>query len=302
MNTQNKKIQLLASTGLLGTAVIWGFAFVIVKNSLNLIPTAYMLAFRFTIGAAALAAVFAGRLRKLNKKIWRDGFVLGGLLFISYLLQTEACKYTTAGKNAFLTTVYVVLIPFLNWAINKKKPDIFCVVAAFTAIAGIGLLSLQGDLSVNIGDIMTLFCGLGFAVHMIYIDRFTDRDDPILLSVVQLIFVALFSWLAAPVMNGGFPKEAFSAEIIQGMLYLGLLSSAAGFLLQIVGQKYISPSTTSLILSTEAVFGAFFSVLLLNEIFTLKMAAGCVFILAAIVLAETKLEFLPWFKKEQIDV
>ena len=121
METKEKQIHFWSVIGLLGTAVIWGFAFVVVKNSLDLIPPTYMLAFRFTIAAVVLAAVFCRRLKKLDKIIWQEGAVLGMFLFLSYLVQTIGCQYTTAGKNAFLTAVYVVFVPFLYWIFSKKK-------------------------------------------------------------------------------------------------------------------------------------------------------------------------------------
>lgn len=301
MSTTDKKMRILASIGLLGTAVIWGFGFVVVKNSLDLIPATYILAFRFTIAAVVLAAIFHKKRKKINKKILAEGAFLGLLLFLSYLLQTIGCNYTTAGKNAFLTTIYVVIVPFLHWIVNHKKPDIYCTAAAFVAIVGIGLLSLQGDLSMNIGDGLTLVCGLGYAFHMIYIDRYTKDSDPIVLTVLQLAFAAAFSWIAAPIESGGFPQGAFQKEIIIGMLYLGLLSTMVAFLLQNVCQKYTSPNTTSLMLSMESVFGVLFSVIFLGEMLTPKMYAGCVLLFLAVLLAETKFQFLPFMntKKEQ---
>lgn len=293
MNTREKQIHFWSGIGLLGTAVIWGFAFVVVKNSLDLIPPVYMMAFRFTIAAVMLAAIFCRRLGRMTKRIWQEGAVLGLLLFVSYLAQTIGCQYTTAGKNAFLTAVYVVLVPFLHWWLNKKKPDACCVTAAFLAIAGIGLLSLRGDMTMNIGDILTLICGFGFALHMIYIDRYTQQHDPVLLTILQLGFSAVYSWVLAPVLEGGFPKEAFNPDIVTGMLYLGIFSTMIGFLLQNVCQKYTTPNTASLLLSMESVFGVLFSVLLLQERFTGKMLAGCALIFLAIVMAETKFHFLP---------
>lgn len=300
MNTFQKKTNILASAGLLGTAVIWGFAFVVVKNSLDAVSPIYMLAFRFTIAAIILAVIFANRLKNLNKTLIIEGMVLGFFLFASYLVQTIGCKYTTAGKNAFLTTVYVVLVPFLHWAINKKKPNGYCIAAAFLAITGIGFLSLQGDLSINIGDALTLACGLGFAFHMIFIDRFTQQHDAVLLAVLQLFFAAVFSWVAALFGGGGFPQAAFTSSVVISMLYLGVFSSALGFLFQTVGQKYTSPSTTSLLLSLEAVFGVVFSIIFLEERLTGRMIAGCTFIFTAIIIAETQLDFLPVKKKEQV--
>jgi len=300
MNTFQKKTNILASAGLLATAVIWGFAFVVVKNSLDAVSPIYMLAFRFTIAVMVLAVIFANRLKNLNKTLIIEGMVLGFLLFASYLVQTIGCKYTTAGKNAFLTTVYVVLVPFLHWAINKKKPNGYCITAAFMAITGIGFLSLQGDLSINIGDALTLICGLGFAFHMLYIDRFTKQHDPVLLAVLQLFFAAIFSWVAALFGGGGFPQGAFTSPVVISMLYLGVFSSALGFLFQTVGQKYTSPSTTSLLLSLEAVFGVVFSIIFLDERLTGRMIAGCTLIFMAIIIAETQLDFLPVKKKEQV--
>ncbi|WP_343210292.1 DMT family transporter [Anaerolentibacter hominis] len=284
-----KKISLLASAGLLLTSIIWGFAFVIVKNSLDLIPPIYMLAFRFTIGALGLVLIFHRKLKAINIPLLRSGAILGFFLFISYAVQTIGCKYTTAGKNAFITTIYVVLVPFLHWFINRKKPDLFCLLAAASSFAGIALLSLDGSGGgINIGDILTLLCGVGYAIHFVFLDRYAKLQDPVCLTLLQIAFAAIFSWICAPIMDGGFPANAFQPGIIAGMLYLGLMSTMTAFLLQTVCQKYTSATTASLILSTECVFGVFFSILLLGEHMSGRMAAGCVLILLAIVITETK--------------
>ena len=167
------------------------------------------------------------------------------------------------------------------------------MAAALLAIVGIGLLSLQGDLTMNIGDVLTLICGLGFALHMIYIDRYTKRHDPVLLTILQLGFAAVYSWIMAPVTDGGFPVEALNQDIMIGMLYLGIFSTMIAFLLQNVCQKYTTPNTTSLLLSMESVFGVLFSVLLLHERLTGRMITGCILIFIAIILSETRFEFLP---------
>lgn len=286
------KIRFLAGAGMLLTAAIWGIAFVVVKNSLDTVPPTYMLAFRFTIAAVLLAAICLKKLRGLKAPTVRAGAVLGFWLFFSYLVQTIGCQYTTAGKNAFLTSAYVVIVPFLYWLLARKRPDAFCITAAFLAIAGIGLLSLQGDMSVNRGDVLTLVCAVGFALHMIYIDRYTEHDDPVVLTVLQLAFAALFSCLLSPILDGGFPAGVFRPAVIGSMFYLGIFSTMIGFLLQNVCQKYTSPATASLLLSTESVFGVLFSVLLLGEQMTPRMLAGCGLLFSAVLLSETKLSFL----------
>lgn len=289
---KTSRIQLLASLGLLFTAFIWGFAFVIVKNSLDLIPPIYMLAFRFTIASAALALVLGAKLRRITKAEIKSGAVLGLFLFLAYAFQTVGCQYTTAGKNAFLTTIYVIIVPFLHWIINHKRPDLYAIIGAVTAMIGIGLLSLQGEGGIQFGDLLTLICGFGFAIHLVYIDKYTEKQDPVLLTLLQLAFTALLSWIMAPIFDGSFPAEALQMSTVTGMLYLGLFSTLLGFLLQNVGQKYTAPSTASLLLSFEAVFGVLFSVLLLHEHLTLRMAAGCTLMFTAVLLVETHFSFL----------
>ena len=287
-----KKTVLLADLGLVVTTLIWGFSFVIVKDSVDRIPPVYLLAFRFTLAFAGLALVFAGKISKIRKGDLLCGAMLGFWLFVSYFFQTVGIQYTTAGKNAFLTTIYVVIVPFLHWAINEKKPDRYCAAAAVLAILGIGLLSLRGDLSMNIGDVLTILCGFGFAFHMIYIDKYTETHDPVILTMLQIGMAALLSWITAPVFNGAFPKAALSGDIVTGILYLGLGSTMLAFLLQNVCQKYTSPTSASLFLSLESVFGVLFSMIFLHEYLTGRMVLGCALIFAAIITAETKFSFL----------
>lgn len=296
----NKTISALSCIGLVLTTVIWGFAFVVVKNSLDYIPPIYMLAFRFSIAAIALGLIFLPKLQLLNKTSLIQGIVLGFFLFAAYAVQTIGCKYTTAGKNAFLTTTYVIMIPFLGWIFTKKKPTVISVVSAVIALVGIGLLSLQDDLSINIGDILTIICGLFYAIHIIFISIYNVKTDAVLLTVLQLFFAAVFSWILAPLMDGGFPLEGLKMKgVVTSMLYLGLLSTMVAFLLQNVCQKYVKPATASLLLSFEAVFGALFSCIILHEVLSIRMFIGCFMILFAVILSETKFVFITdLFKKK----
>jgi drug/metabolite transporter (DMT)-like permease len=273
--------------GLIFVTIIWGFAFVVVKNSLDYVPPLYMMAFRFTIASVVLALLFLPKFKLLDKSTFFHGMILGIFLFAAYAFQTVGLQFTTAGKNAFLTTTYVMMVPFLNWFFHKSKPSWNCVLAAIIALAGIGLLSLQGDFSMNRGDVLTIICGFFFAVHIIFISRYTQTQDPVLLTILQLAFSALFSWIFAPFTDGSFPlQETLRADVIVSMLYLGLFSTLLCFLLQNVCQKYLRASTTSLLLSFESVFGVIFSIIFLKEILTAKMIVGCVLIFFALVLSE----------------
>ncbi|HZJ77532.1 MAG TPA: DMT family transporter [Clostridia bacterium] len=281
-----------AGFGLLLTAMIWGFAFVVVKNSLNTMPPIYMLAIRFSIAVLGLCLVFHKKLKQINLELIKMGAIPGAILFLGFMTQTIGCQYTTAGKNAFLTAVYVVMVPFFNFMINRQKPDKFSVAAGFVAIVGIGLISLNGNLSINVGDVLTLICGVFFAIHIVFIERYITDNDPIVLVIIQMATAGLLSWLTAPVFEGSFPVEVFDLKMVASMLYLSIFSTMVAYLLQTIGQKYTPAPITALLLSMEAVFGVVFSAIFLKEIITIKMFFGCAILLFAIVMAETKFDFI----------
>ncbi|MDF2888157.1 MAG: protein of unknown function transrane [Lacrimispora sp.] len=289
MNKENEKgIKTLSVMGLIFTTIIWGSAFVVMKNSVDVISPTYLLALRFTIAFAALAMVFWKRLKRVGKTDIICGLVLGFFLFISYFFQTYGLKYTTASKNAFITTLYVILVPFLHWFFNRKKPSKNNVGAAAIAVIGLGFVSLEGDLRVNIGDFMTLICGVFFAFHIVFVDRYTENHDPIILTVMQMAVAAGLSWVVAPVLEGGLDLSVIDHSMAVSLLYLGIFSTMICFLLQNMGQKHLSPNTSSIILSFESVFGLLFSVFLLGEPVTLKLLTGCALLFLSVILSEYK--------------
>lgn len=289
MNKQDGKgIKALSALGLIITTIIWGSGFVVMKNSVEVVTPAYLLALRFTIASVALVAVFWKRVKKISKSDVMCGGLLGVFLFVSYFFQTYGLKYTTASKNAFITTLYVILVPFLHWFYNRKKPSRNNVAAAGIAVLGLALLSLEGDFSVNIGDLMTLVCGFFFAFHIVFIDRYTEDHDPIILTVIQMVMAAILSWAIAPLLEGSLDITVINTSMMTGLLYLGIFCTMFCFLLQNVGQKHLTPNTSSIILSFEAVFGLLFSVLFLGEQLTIKLAAGCVLMFASVLLSEYK--------------
>lgn len=283
----DRTVKFMASMGLIVVTLVWGSAFVVMKNSMDAITPTYLLAYRFTIASAGLVIIFWRRVRAMTRLDISCGALLGFFLFISYFFQTYGLKYTTASKNAFITTLYVIIVPFLHWFFNKVKPTANNIAAALIAVAGLALLSLKGDLSVNTGDFLTFLCGFFFALHMVFVDRYTLCFDPIKLTVVQMIFCSVFSWLVAALFEGPCDLGVFGAPgILTSVLYLGIISSMLCFLLQMIGQKYLSPGTTSILLSFESVFGLVFSVIFLKETVTLRMLAGCALMFTAAILAE----------------
>lgn len=288
MNNQTKHKG--AKLALFGASLIWGGSFLIVKTSMDVIQPHYLLAIRFTIGCIMLSIIFHKRLSKLNKDyLWKGGMI-GTLLFVAYSLQTIGITDTTPGKNAFLTAIYCVIVPFLFWIVDKKKPDIYNISAALITIIGIGLVSLNGNFSIRMGDSLTLASGVFFAAHMVAVAKFSKGKDPILLTVLQFGYSAVYAWIAALLFEDR--PAIWNTEIIMGLLYLSIFATAFALLLQNIGQKYTNPAPASIILSLESVFGVIFSVVFYHEQVTFRMLIGFLMIFLSIIISETKLSFI----------
>ena len=280
-------MRLLASVSLLTVTIIWGSAFVVMKNSIDVISPSYLLAYRFTVAALGMTVLFWKQIKTMRMQEFGRGLLVGALLFVSYYFQTYGLKYTTASKNAFITTLYVILVPFLQWLFNRIRPAGHNLAAAVIAVIGLALLSLKGDLTINFGDFLTLICGVCFAVHIIFLEKYTENTSPVKLTVMQMGTAAALSWITALATEGSCHLSVFTQPGVPGaVLYLGLASSMLCFLLQTVGQKYLDAATASILLSFESVFGLVFSVLFLKEPVTRKMLAGCALMFFAAILAE----------------
>ena len=281
-----KSKSIFSYIGLFAVAMIWGLAFTAVKASLDYVPPIYLIALRFTIAAVGMIIIFWPKLKGLNKSNIKHGIILGIILFLSYLVQTIGCKYTTAGKNAFLTALYIIVVPFVHYIISRKRPGIKVFIAAVIALTGVGLISLQGDLSINMGDVLSILCGILFGIQIAYLDDCVETDDPVILTMFEMAVSGILGWCVAPFAEGAFPVEAVRTDVVLSVLYLGLMSSLLANLLQAVFQKYTKPENAALIMSTESLFGALGSFLILGELMSTKTIIGCVLMMAAIVISQ----------------
>ena len=127
------------------------------------------------------------------------------MLYTAYAIQTYGLALTTPSKNAFLTAVYCVLVPFLYWAFARVRPDRYNVLAALLCVTGVGLVSLTGDLTVNPGDGLTLLCAIFYAMHIVSVAKVSPGKDIYLLTVFQFAFAGLFAWIGGGP-DGGFPR------------------------------------------------------------------------------------------------
>lgn len=282
----------LAKPMLFSAALIWGTSFFIMKNALDAVPVFFLLALRFTSAAVMLSLVFWKQWRDFAPDyLWR-GAVIGGLLFLAYVCQTFGLAGTTPSKNAFLTSIYCVIVPFLYWAVAKQRPDRYNIVSALLCVTGVGLVSLNGELSVAMGDALTLLCAPFFAAHIVAVAKFSQSKDVCLLTILQFAFSGFYAWIF------GFLTETFPCRTLADpavflpMIYLCVMVTTVAMLFQNMGQFWSDPASASVILSLESVFGVLFSVIFYGDKVTVPMAAGFVLIFIAVICSETKFSFL----------
>ena len=275
---------------LLTAALIWGSSFIVMKDALSNIPPFQLLAIRFTLAGIFLAVLFRRRLMQSARSILFRGAVCGVLLLGGYATQTFGLQTVSPGTNAFLTSVYCVMVPFMAWAFTRKRPTLCNWGAAVMCIAGIGLISLSGDLTIGPGEWLTLLSGLFYALHIMALNRYGTKDDPIALTIVQFGFSAVMAWGCTSLFEGGalFPAPAIWPQL----LYLTIFATAVTLVCQSIGQSLTPASQSAILLSLESVFGALFSVLLGYETLTLPILCGFTLVFVSVIVSETQLSFL----------
>lgn len=268
MEKSERKHDLIGKLLIFSATLVWGSSFVILKDTLSELGnghfTFFVLSLRFVIASVIFAVFCVKRFSKFNKRVLLDGMALGGILFLAYAFQTVALNYTTPSKNAFLTEVYCVLVPFLSWFLFKKKPSAKNFVAAFVCLAGVVIIAFFGKTekasNEALGDGLTIFCGLFYALQMIFISFFNERDDSMLLLFVEISTVAILCLATSAIWE--FPQHAeelvMSGEAIWKIVYLGVLATGYAQFAQTYGQKFTSATTTSIIMCFEGVFGVMF--------------------------------------------
>ena len=284
----NKRLK--GSLTLFGAVIIWGSAFIAQSMGMVLIgPFTFQaircgLAVLFLIPVSFLFDRKPGALKRwLDPRLWRSGLICGLALFAAASLQQVGLVYTDAGKAGFLTAMYIVLVPILGLFLGQK-PGKSAWFSVGLAVVGLYLLSCMGVSQINIGDILLAGCALAYAVQITCIDRLAGDLDGVRLNCVQALVVTV---LSIPFMV--FTETVDIGNILACSLplaYAGILSMGVAYSLQIVGQKYLEPTTASLIMRLESVIAALCGWLILKETMTPWELLGCGLVFAAVIISQ----------------
>ena len=292
--------QITATILLVLAALIWGTAFVAQSTGMEFIGPLTFTNIRFLIGAI-LVAPLAYRERSLffnvedlkKNRLYIIIFLTGCSLLMGSYLQQYALLYTKIGNAAFLTILYVPFVPIISRIFLRKKIHWSIWFAVSICLTGSYYLTVENNFEAQFADILVVICAVFFAIHCILIDEFFEIvDAPFTLAATQfficfLISLPLIFIFENPTLSGIY-KELFE------VLYVGVMSTGIAYTLQIVGQRYVKPSTAAITFSLEGVFGALSAWIILSQFLTLTQIFGCFLIIVGVLTAQ----LIPIINKE----
>lgn len=272
------------------TALIWGSAFTAQRVAGQQGVVYLFNGMRFLLGALVLLPVAARANRSkrillgISRAQWLWMGVAGLVLFVGATLQQIGLQYTTAGNASFLTSLYVVFVPFVLFIGWGERPRWQALAAVGLAGGGAYLLSAGGRLEVQRGDALELLGAVFWALHVVILGKFASRYDAVIFSIGHFLVSAALNLVAGPLLE----QSAVSAPwaLTGAILYTGIFSVGMGYTLQVWAQRHTPPTDAALILSLEAVFGALFGFLLLGERLTLTQTLGCLLVFAGVLLTQ----------------
>lgn len=289
------KKQVISAAELLLTAFIWGVAFVAQSVGMDYIGPFTFNCARSLIGGLVLIPLILFMKKKdktkrteKEKKTYHKNTVIGGVccgifLCAASCFQQYGIMYTTVGKAGFITALYIIIVPILGIFMGKKAAPIVWG-SSVLAIVGFYLLSISGQVSINIGDILLLICAVLFSFHILVIDYFSPKGEGVTISCIQFFTSGIICAILMFLFEN--PQISNILAAYMPILYAGVMSCGVAYTLQIIGQKNMDPAIASLILSLESVFSALAGWIILGEKLSAKELTGCSLVFAAVLLAQ----------------
>jgi|BioPla2DNA2_1021312.scaffolds.fasta_scaffold22956_4 drug/metabolite transporter (DMT)-like permease len=295
----NKELTpLKADLMLLLVAFLWGSSYVVTKGSIDLVEPLQVIFFRFSI-AALLSLIFFGKdIKSTSRGEIKAGFILGTMLSFGMFFALYGIRYTSVSKNSFIISTNVVIVPFLYWAISKRKPTVMSIAAVCLMALGLGFLTLDfsGDFKINIGDIISFGCIFFYAGHVVLADNYSKKYNPVSVNTIAMITAALSG--AVFLLLTGDLRINIPKKIMGDMIYLAVFPTFLCYTMQINAQKYTNATHAAIILSLESVFATLLAVLILKEEITLQMVAGFTFIFISVLTSELGDTILETFREK----
>ncbi|VFR42006.1 Permease of the drug/metabolite transporter (DMT) superfamily [plant metagenome] len=239
---------------LIGVTMIWGTTFLVVHLAMRHSGPLFFVGVRFLAAGLLSMLVFRRVLKGLTRQELCAGTAIGASICVGYGLQTYGLQTLSSSKSAFITAMYVPLVPLLQWLVLRRPPGLMSLLGIAFAFAGLLLLAgpEAGSLTLSPGEWATLLGALAIAAEIILISHFARKVDTRRVTVVQLLAAGLLSLLCMPI--GGESVPAFSWVWVLAALGLGV----ASVLIQLTmnwAQRAVSPTRATVIYASEPVWG-----------------------------------------------
>jgi len=281
-----KKMEPKNGMALLLAALIWGIAFVAQSVGMDYMGPWTFNGIRFLMGAVVLIPFILFRDRKKNRKKQYKihDTIIGGLLCglaltAATTIQQYGIMYTTVGKAGFITALYIVIVPILGIFLNRKVPPLIWA-GVFISVTGLYFLSVTENFSIGKGDILILICAFLFSIQILFIDKYAPKTNVIILSFIQFVTVGIICTSVCLIIEH--PTLSGLKSGIWPLLYTGILSSGVAYTLQIVGQKGMDPTISSLILCLESVISVLSGWIILGQKLSTRELFGCLLVFIAL--------------------
>ena len=286
-------VQARAEIALALVAMLWGGTFVIVKYALADISSLVYLFLRFALAGVLLLLYFYKQpVFRIPLRSFGLAALVGALLMTGYVLQTIGLLTVSPAKSAFLTGLYIPLVPILGSLLFRRAPRWQEIVGLIFAVAGTALLSWPGErFTFSTGDWLTVGCAVAFAFHILALGHFTPEVGLAPMTCLQILFGAMFAGIGAPIVERPFwnPTPATFLAIIVGAVF----ATALAFAIQTWAQQHTSATRAALLFSLEPVFAWLVSFVVLGEVLTKRASLGAVLVLLGILFAELKPQAVP---------
>jgi drug/metabolite transporter (DMT)-like permease len=268
-------------------ATIWAATFPILKITLADFPPFYFVAIRFLIAALIFSVVFMKQLSKPSAGETKAALILGVLLLLGFGTQSVGLRYTSSSNSALITGMNVLIVPFAQYIITRKKVFIENWIGVLLVTIGLYLLTQPEINGINIGDWVTLICAIAWAFYIIYLDVFSNRKYNINnLIVIQFWFVTFSAFIIGLVYEDS-SKLVYSSNNILALLYTGILATLVATTLGNRYQKFTSPIRATLVMSWETPAAVMMSLLFLKESFKIIQISGAVLMVLGILFSES---------------
>jgi len=278
--------ELKADLALLSVTLVWGTSFPIMSIALKQMGPYTFLSFRYLTAALILFFMVFKKLKEIDKKTVKSGVLIGLALFAGCILQIVGLVYTTPSKSGFLTGMNVIFVPFFIAMIYKQLPDSKSVAGVIFSVLGLGIMSLDSNMSINFGDILTIISAVAFAVQIILVDKYARGVDIAVISFLQMFVIGILSFIPAVAVEGlNFPVNKFT---VSSVIYTAIFCSIYAYYVQNKMQPFTKPTHAAIIFLAEPVFSAIFSAFI-GDALTGKALIGCVFILFGMIVLNIKL-------------